>query len=49
MLEPLRARRRQVLARPGHLREILVEGSRRARTTAQQTMARVREAVRLSY
>jgi tryptophanyl-tRNA synthetase len=49
MLEPIRERRRQVLARPGHLREILVEGSRRARTTAQQTMARVREAVRLSY
>jgi tryptophanyl-tRNA synthetase len=49
MLEPIRERRRQVLARQGHLREILVEGSRRARTTAQQTMARVREAVRLSY
>jgi len=49
MLEPIRERRRQVLARPGHVREILVEGSRRARVTAQETMARVRDAVRLKY
>ena len=49
MLDPLRERRRAALARPGELREILVEGSRRARTVAQDTMARVRDAVKLSY
>jgi len=49
LLDPIRERRRQVLTRPGHVREILVEGSRRARATAQETMARVRDAVRLKY
>jgi len=49
MLDPIRARRQAVLARPGYLREILVEGSRRARLVAQDTMARVRDAVKLSY
>jgi tryptophanyl-tRNA synthetase len=49
VLEPLRDRRRQALARPNALREILVEGSRRARSVAQETMERVRTAVRLRY
>ena len=49
MLDPLRERRRAVLARPGDLREILVDGSRRARIVAQETMTRVRDAVKLSY
>ena len=49
MLDPIRERRRSALARPGYLREVLVEGSRRARAEAQATMARVREAVKLSY
>jgi tryptophanyl-tRNA synthetase len=48
-LDPIRERRRAVLERPERLREILFEGSRRARAVACQTMARVREAVRLSY
>jgi tryptophanyl-tRNA synthetase len=48
-LEPLRERRRELLARPGHIREIAVEGSRRARALAQEKMARVRDAVRLRY
>ena len=48
MLDPIRERRRAVLAKPGHLREILVEGSRRARAVAQETMVRVREAVKLA-
>ncbi|MFP5379100.1 MAG: hypothetical protein ACLGHP_05020, partial [Vicinamibacteria bacterium] len=37
------------LARPGYLREVLVEGSRRARREAQATMERVRAAVGLQY
>jgi tryptophanyl-tRNA synthetase len=49
MLEPMRQRRRQVTAQPERLREIAVEGSRRARATAQATMERVRDAVKLRY
>ena len=48
-LEPMRDRRRELLARPDRLKEIVVEGSRKARVVAQQTMERVREAVRLKY
>jgi tryptophanyl-tRNA synthetase len=48
-LAPLRARRRELVERPDRIREILVEGSRRARIVAQETMARVRDAVRLTY
>ena len=49
VLEPIRARRQAALDRPGYLRDVLVEGSRRARAVAQQTMERVREAVKLRY
>jgi tryptophanyl-tRNA synthetase len=49
MLEPMRARRREVMARPDRLREIAVEGSRKARVTAQATLERVRDAVKLRY
>jgi tryptophanyl-tRNA synthetase len=49
MLEPMRERRRDVMAKPERLREIAVEGSRKARTTAQATMDRVRDAVKLRY
>ena len=48
-LEPMRARRADLLARPERLREILQEGSRKARAVAVDTMERVREAVRLKY
>src|SRR4029079_1357010 len=43
-LHPSRERRTAVLARPNHLREILFEGSRRARVAAQETIGRVRDA-----
>jgi tryptophanyl-tRNA synthetase len=49
MLAPMRERRAQALARPGYLRDVLVEGSRRARTVAAETMDRVRAAVKLRY
>jgi len=49
MLDPLRERRRQVLARPDRIREIAVEGSRKARVIARATMERVRDAVKLRY
>jgi len=49
VLEPMRERRRAVLAKPGYVRDIAVEGSRKARTIAQATMERVRDAVKLRY
>jgi tryptophanyl-tRNA synthetase len=49
VLDPIRERRAVALARPGYLRDVLVEGSRRARQEAEVTMERVREAVRLRY
>ena len=48
-LEPIRARRATVLAQPDRLKELLFEGSARARAAARQTMARVRDAMRVSY
>src|SRR5690606_11806130 len=48
-LDPIRERRAAALSRPGYLREVLVEGSARARAIAQDTMARVRDAVKLQY
>ena len=49
MLDPLRERRRDVAARPERVREIAIEGSRKARLVAQATMERVRDAVKLRY
>ena len=48
-LEPLRERRRELASRPQRIREILVEGSARARRTAVETMERVRDAMQISY
>ena len=48
-MEPMRARRSEVMANPGRLREILFEGSRKARAVAVDTMERVRAAVKLRY
>ena len=48
-MDPIRERRAEVLAKPETLREILYEGSRKARGIAQNTMERVREAVKLNY
>jgi len=48
-LAPIRERRAAVVARPEQLREILFEGSRRARVVANETMQRVRDAVKISY
>jgi tryptophanyl-tRNA synthetase len=48
-LTPMRERRREVMARPERIREILVEGSKKARGIAHQTMERVRDAVKLRY
>jgi tryptophanyl-tRNA synthetase len=50
MLPPLakiRERRQAFVEKPQTITDILYEGSRRARTVAEQTMAEVREAVHL--
>ena len=49
MLEPMRDRRADLLRQPTRIRDILFEGSARARVFAKDTMARVRDAVRLVY
>jgi len=48
-LAPMRERRHEVMSRPDRIREILVEGSRKARGIAHETMERVRDAVKLRY
>ncbi len=48
-LDPIRERRAAVLSKPDRLREMLFEGSRKARAVAAETMARVRDAVKISY
>ena len=46
-LEPFRARRAEIAAKPEAVREILDDGARRARVIAHQTMQEVKEAVQL--
>ncbi|MEQ1727973.1 MAG: tryptophan--tRNA ligase [Vicinamibacterales bacterium] len=48
-LEPIRERRAALLSNPNTIRDILHAGSARARTVAVETMARVRDAMKLSY
>jgi hypothetical protein len=37
------------MARPGYIKDVLMEGSKKAQRVAHQTMERVREAVKLKY
>ncbi len=48
-IDPMRTRRNELIARPDTLRDILHEGSRKARVIAQETMERVRTAAKLNY
>jgi len=48
-LDPIRERRTAILAQPDRLRDIVFDGSRRARVIAQETMGRVREALKIVY
>lgn len=48
-LEPIREKRRELLARPDEVRDVMRDGSRKARENAEQTMDRVRGAVKLRY
>ena len=49
VLEPMRERRREALARRGWVREILFEGSARAGRVAAGTLVRVRDAMKVRY
>jgi tryptophanyl-tRNA synthetase len=49
VLEPMRERRREIMSKPDRIREIALDGSRKARSIAQHTMERVRDAVKLRY
>src|SRR5207247_7717899 len=46
-LDPIRHRRAGVLAEPDRLREIMFDGSKRARSIADETMRRVRDAMKI--
>ena len=48
-LDPLRERRAKALANPDYLKEVLFQGSKRARGVAEETMRRVRDAVKIAY
>ena len=48
-LEPIRHRRAYYEAHPDEVREILVEGARRASAVAHDTMTEVRDAMRIRY
>jgi tryptophanyl-tRNA synthetase len=46
-LAPIREKRSYYEARMGEVKQIMVEGSNKARKVAQQTMQEVREAVKI--
>ncbi len=48
-LAPIRERRAEYAAQPGLVDEIIVQGSRRARAEAQETVRLAREAMGLTY
>ena len=48
-LRPLRARRRELAADPGYLRQVLADGNGRARQIAAGTLAEVREMMHTAY
>ena len=48
-LDPIRERRAKALANPDYVKDVLFQGSKRARRAAEETMRRVRDAVKISY
>jgi tryptophanyl-tRNA synthetase len=49
MLEPMRARRADLLSKPARLRELAMDGSARARRLAAEKMITVRHAMKIGY
>jgi tryptophanyl-tRNA synthetase len=48
-LTPIRSRRAEYESTPDRVKEIILEGTKKARATAQQTMEEVRAAMKLAY
>ncbi len=48
-LDPIRERRRRFAAKRGEAREVLMEGTEKARTEARNTLKRVKEAMNLEF
>ncbi len=48
-LAPIRERRIDFASKPDRVKEIIVEGTRKGRAVAQDTMAEVRTAMKISY
>ncbi len=48
-LDPIRERRRRFAAQPQYVEEIIVDGSRRARIEAEETLDRARRAMKMAY
>ena len=48
-LAPIRERRAEYASKPGQVRELVIEGTRRGRAVAQATMDEVRAAMKLNY
>lgn len=48
LLDPMRARRAEILKNPDHVRNVIEEGNRRAAAEAEKTMMAVREALRIA-
>ena len=48
-LDPIRERRAKYEAQPQYVREVLMEGTRRTRQVAQETMRKVRAAMKIDY
>ncbi len=49
LLEPMRERRRQYESNPGLVKDILIEGTRKAHAVAKETMVEVRRAMHINY
>jgi tryptophanyl-tRNA synthetase len=49
LLEPMRERREKYSQNPGLVKDILIEGTRKAQRAAQETMIEVREAMGINY
>jgi tryptophanyl-tRNA synthetase len=48
-LDPIRERRAQYEAQPDYVRDIVMEGTRKTRKVADETMRKVREAMKIDY
>ncbi len=48
-LDPIRERRAELEARPDYVRDVLLDGTRRTRVVADETVSMVRRAMKIDY